>query len=201
MPGLSEEDWTEEQRERARRNREKALALQAQKRKEREDAAAAAASAESKRAKTTNGKASTTTSNNIHTNDNDNNNNNRNKNRSETKQKEEKQQQQQQQPAADDDDLPLEDFEIGASEFVTQTEAQKVYLLPMGTLRVCRYVEKENPRNQQFQPMKLYHRAEIRRRARDRWGGIPGLQRERTRRQDEQFERDLRKTKNIFGPK
>jgi len=199
MPGLSEEDWTEEQRERARRNREKALALQAQKRKEREDAAAA--SAESKRAKTTNGKASTTTSNNIHTNDNDNNNNNRNKNRSETKQKEEKQQQQQQPATAEDDDLPLEDFEIGASEFVTQTEAQKVYLLPMGTLRVCRYVEKENPRNRQFQPMKLYHRAEIRRRARDRWGGIPGLQRERTRRQDEQFERDLRKTKNIFGPK
>jgi len=200
MPGLSEEDWTEEQRERARRNREKALALQAQKRKEREDAAAA--SAESKRAKTTNGKASTTTSNNIHNNDNDdNNNNNRNKNRSETKQKEEKQQQQQQPATAEDDDLPLEDFEIGASEFVTQTEAQKVYLLPMGTLRVCRYVEKENPRNRQFQPMKLYHRAEIRRRARDRWGGIPGLQRERTRRQDEQFERDLRKTKNIFGPK
>ena len=38
-------------------------------------------------------------------------------------------------------DDALEDFEVGASPFVTQTEATQQYCLPAGTLAVCTVVE------------------------------------------------------------
>lgn len=96
------------------------------------------------------------------------------------------------------DDLELEDFEIGASDFVSKKEAMKVYLLPEGTLAVCQYEEKQNPHNKGFAPMKLYHRSEVRRRSRERFGGLEGLVKERRRREEKRFQKDLEQTKNIF---
>ena len=46
--------------------------------------------------------------------------------------------------------------------------------------------------------MKLYSRAEIRRRARERFGGLDGLIAERDRRAEEGFCKDLEKNKNLF---
>eukprot|EP00581_Thalassiosira_minuscula_P019294 CAMPEP_0183712012 /NCGR_PEP_ID=MMETSP0737-20130205/7301_1 /TAXON_ID=385413 /ORGANISM="Thalassiosira miniscula, Strain CCMP1093" /LENGTH=196 /DNA_ID=CAMNT_0025940587 /DNA_START=426 /DNA_END=1015 /DNA_ORIENTATION=- len=46
----------------------------------------------------------------------------------------------------DNDDSSLEDFERDASPYVSQTEAQRTYCLPKGTLDVCSYVERDNPR-------------------------------------------------------
>lgn len=94
--------------------------------------------------------------------------------------------------------LELEGFEEGASEFVTKQEATKMYCLPAGTLAVCGCIEKPNPRNTKFQPMKLYRRAELRRRARHRYGGLAGLQAERQKRIDKKFQKDLEATKDIF---
>lgn len=92
----------------------------------------------------------------------------------------------------------LEDFEIEASEFVTKTEAMKMYCLPEGTLAVCKHVEKENPKHPSWKPMKLYYRSEIRRRARKRYGGLEGLVNERLKRSEKRFRADLEKTKDIF---
>ncbi|KAL7563754.1 hypothetical protein ACA910_020440 [Epithemia clementina (nom. ined.)] len=97
-----------------------------------------------------------------------------------------------------DVDVELEDFEVGAPPFVTKNEAMKMYLLPEGTLAVCKYTEKQNPRHRGWTAMKLYDRVEIRRRARERWGGIRGLEKERQRREEKRFQNDLEKTKNIF---
>jgi XPA protein C-terminus len=97
-----------------------------------------------------------------------------------------------------DDDVELEDFEIGASDLVTKKEAMKVYLLPEGTLAVCPYVAKQNPHSKGFAPMKLYHRSEVRRRSRERFGGLEGLVKERRRREENRFQKDLEQTKNIF---
>merc|ERR1712127_1016029 len=69
----------------------------------------------------------------------------------------------------------LEDFELGASEYVSKREATDVYCLPKGTLAVCSFVEKKNPYNMGFTSMKLYNRADIRRLARERFGGLEGL--------------------------
>ncbi len=97
-----------------------------------------------------------------------------------------------------DEEIELEEFEIAASKFVTQREAKQVYCLPEGTLAVCSYVEKTNPRGKGFKPMKLYDRAEIRRRARERFGGLDGLIAERNRRAEERFRKDLERNKDLF---
>ena len=93
----------------------------------------------------------------------------------------------------------MEDFEIGASEFITKTEAMKTYCVPEGTLAVCYVEEKENPHHKSFKPMKLYRRSEIRERAHKRYGGIEGLKEERTKRQERRFAKDVEMAKSIFG--
>jgi hypothetical protein len=98
----------------------------------------------------------------------------------------------------EDDDVELEDFEVGASEFVSKKEAKETYCLPDGTLAVCAFVEKENPRNKAWAPLKLYNRAEIRRRARARFGGLQGLVEERRKREEKRFRKDLKTAKDIF---
>mmetsp|Transcript_6113 Transcript_6113/g.12255 ORF Transcript_6113/g.12255 Transcript_6113/m.12255 type:complete len:182 (+) Transcript_6113:273-818(+) len=95
-------------------------------------------------------------------------------------------------------ELELEEFEVGASEFVTKKEAMKMYLIPEGTLAICKFEEKPNPHNKKFQPMKLYDRAEIRRLSRERFGGLNGVIEERRKRQDKRFYKDLDETKNLF---
>jgi hypothetical protein len=93
----------------------------------------------------------------------------------------------------------LEDFEVDASPWVNKMEAMKVYCLPEGTLVVCAFEERENPRNKGWTPMKLYHRAEIRRRARERFGGLQGLVEERKKREERKFQKDFDKAKNMFA--
>lgn len=94
--------------------------------------------------------------------------------------------------------VQLEDFEVDASSHVTAAEAMKKYCLPQGTLDVCEYIEKDNPRNAKFSKMKLYLRSEIRRRARDRFGGLEGLQEERRKREMKRFQKDFEDVNNVF---
>jgi len=101
----------------------------------------------------------------------------------------------------DDDGMVLEDFEINATPLVTKKEAMSVYCLPQGTLDVCEFVEKENPRKKGWTPMKLFSRSEIRRRARNRFGGLEGLVEERKKREMNRLKRDLEETKNVFSAK
>lgn len=98
----------------------------------------------------------------------------------------------------DDDDVELEDFEVGASKYVTKSEASRQYCLPEGTLAVCRYEERDNPRGRGWAPMKLYRRVEVRRRARERWGGMEGLRKERERREQRRFEKDMEGVGQVF---
>mmetsp|Transcript_17357 Transcript_17357/g.34808 ORF Transcript_17357/g.34808 Transcript_17357/m.34808 type:complete len:191 (-) Transcript_17357:1109-1681(-) len=92
----------------------------------------------------------------------------------------------------------LEDWEVGASAHVTKEEAMRKYCLPQGTLAVCSYVEKPNPRNKGWTPMRLYERADIRRRARERFGGLEGLVEERRKRDRKRFANDMKETKDVF---
>ena len=99
----------------------------------------------------------------------------------------------------DEADVELEDFEVDASPWVSKKEAMKMYCLPEGTLAVCSYEERANPHHKGWTPMKLYARAEIRRRARDRWGGLQGLVEERKRREEKKFRKDFDKAKDVFS--
>ena len=97
------------------------------------------------------------------------------------------------------DEEILEDFEIGASPHVTKQEAMKKYCLPQGTLEVCTFIEKDNPRQPKWSKMKLYCRDEIRRRSRERFGGLAGLIEERRGREFKRFKRDFEE--DIFSKK
>lgn len=101
----------------------------------------------------------------------------------------------------DEDDIELEEFERGASQFVSKKQAMKMYCLPDGTLSVCAFVEKSNPKQSTWSAMKLFHRSEIRRRARERYGGLEGLKEERERRELKRFERDFKCAEDIFEKK
>ena len=164
---------SDEIKERMRVNREKALAIR---RRKMEEAAALAATtttkdSHSKGVDTTCGSSKSRSSNSIAT------------------------------VAEEEEDVELEEFEVGASPYVTKGEAMQMYCLPQGTLDVCSFMEKENPRNKKWNTMKLYHRSEIRRRARERHGGMDGLIQERNKRKRKQFERDLEQSKDIFKRK
>ena len=98
-------------------------------------------------------------------------------------------------------ELELEPFEQepGVSKFVTKAEAMRTYCLPEGTLQVCAFIERENPRNKKFKPMKLYDRDDIRKRAHGRFGGMAGLVEERKRREEKRFEKDFEKVKEALS--
>lgn len=96
------------------------------------------------------------------------------------------------------DDVSLEDFECNASAYITQTEAQRAYCVPLGTLAVCEFIEKDNPHNRGFSKMKLYLRSEVRRRSHKRFGGKEGLILEREKRLQKRFQKDLAEVKDAF---
>lgn len=174
---------TEEQKERIRKNRERALEIQ---KRRREELAAAATGAAAKEALSpAEGKPESSEAGPPH------------KKILLDEGKEDKSN-----PEAGDTNeeaLELEDFEVGASKYVTKKEAMKMYLLPEGTLNVCSFVEKPNPHHKGWQPMKLYDRAQVRRLARERFGGLEGLVEERRKRQEKRFQKDLDETKKLFA--
>jgi len=92
----------------------------------------------------------------------------------------------------------LEDFEIEASTHITKEQAMKMYCLPQSTIEMCSFVVKDNPKCNKFAPMKLYSRQEVRKRARDKYGGIQGLQKEREERQMKRLQRDLQSSQDLF---
>mmetsp|Transcript_7216 Transcript_7216/g.17595 ORF Transcript_7216/g.17595 Transcript_7216/m.17595 type:complete len:174 (-) Transcript_7216:189-710(-) len=97
-----------------------------------------------------------------------------------------------------DNNLPLEDFEKGAPDLISKKEAMTMYCLPEGSMAVCSYEEKKNPRNPLFNPMKLYRRSEIRYRAHKRYGGLEGLVKEREKRRKRKLEKDMEEARKIF---
>ena len=96
------------------------------------------------------------------------------------------------------DDVELEDFEVGASEWVSKKEAKEKYCLPEGTLAVCKFEERPNPHNKGWKPMKLYSRKEVRMYSRKRFGGLDGLIEERRKRQEKKYQKDLEQTKDLL---
>ncbi len=192
-PNKEDIELTEEQKERIRRNRERALEIRRRKQKEREEAAAAAAAA-SLKASQGNSTSSSTSKNNVT------NNNGNNASKSIIRSNEANISKQRGENTDEDGEqqIELEEFEIGASQYVTKQDAMKIYCLSLGTLAVCKFVEKDNPRQSKWSKMKLYHRSEIRRRARERFGGLDGLIEERNKREKKRFERDHQSAHDVF---
>jgi hypothetical protein len=166
---------TPEQRERIRKNRERALAIQKQRKaqttetQEQETLQKEENKEENKKRR------------------------NENNNDETTKQLDTKKQK-----VATTPTLPLEEFEVEASEWVNKKEAKEMYCLPEGTLAVCEVQEKENPIHKGWTPMKLYRRTELRKYAHKRWEGMEGLIAERNQRKEKRLAKDMKEAANIF---
>lgn len=91
-----------------------------------------------------------------------------------------------------------EEWELGASEWVSKKEAVSKYCLPEGTLAVCEVSEKDNPHHKGWTTMKLFRRSELRERAYKRYGGKDGLIRERNKREQRRLAKDMKEAENIF---
>ena len=164
---------TEEQKERIKKNRERALEIRRKKEEERKRAAASAASSAEKEQRTNETKKATKPDPSTTIIDSE----------------------------EEESDIELEDFEIDASKFVTKQEAMKMYCLPAGTLAVCKFIEKDNPRQSKWNKMKLYLRSEVRRKSRQRFHGLDGLIQERRRRENKRFEKDFESGHDVFRKK
>jgi DNA-repair protein complementing XP-A cells len=101
----------------------------------------------------------------------------------------------------EEEEIVLENFEIDASPYVTRQHAMDIYCLPQSTLNVCSFIEKENPMQRKWNKMKLYHRSEIRRHARERFGGLDNLVKERNRRTTKRDRKDLECGYEVFQKK
>lgn len=168
--------WTPELRERIRKNRERALQIQAERKRKLQ---------QEQTIKTQTQTPETT----------------RNKNEeTEEQQKKSKLQRRDttETEAADQEALDCEEWEVGLPEWVSKKEAVAKYCLPEGTLAVCEVSTKDNPHHKGWAPMKLYRRAELRKRAYKRHGGKEGLIEERTKREQKRLAKDLKSAENIF---
>ncbi|KAG5192111.1 hypothetical protein JKP88DRAFT_352052 [Tribonema minus] len=86
-----------------------------------------------------------------------------------------------------------------AYELMTKADVQKLFLLPEGTIRVLKYVERENPRNKGWTPMRLYLHKDARVWALKRWSTVEALEEERKRRDAKKWEESVKRTKGVFS--
>ena len=114
-------------------------------------------------------------------------------------------------------------------ELLTKSDVQARFLLPEGTIKVLKFVERDNPRHTAFKPMKLYllkevnmprssganhhytsspafalcvkRPTQVRERSYARFGSEEGLEEERCKREDKKWENSLKRTKHVLSSK
>ena len=79
------------------------------------------------------------------------------------------------------------------------TDAARTYLLPQATLKCLPTLERENPRQPTWTPMRLFLRRHLVEHAHRRWGDEAGLEAERKRRAAAKVKRDDAKAKDFFS--
>ncbi len=76
---------------------------------------------------------------------------------------------------------------------------QKEFLLPDDTISLFKSVDKPNPKNSMWRPMKLYLRKHAREKAYARFGGAEGLAQEKEKREQLKFSKQLKEAAEMFG--
>ena len=84
-------------------------------------------------------------------------------------------------------------------DLLNATDAAKTYLLPQATLKCLPTLERENPRQPTWTPMRLFLRRHLVEHANRRWGDEAGLEAERRRRAAAKVKRDDAKAKDFFS--
>ena len=84
-------------------------------------------------------------------------------------------------------------------DLLNATDAARTYLLPQATLKCLPTLERENPRQPTWTPMRLFLRRHLVEHANRRWGDEAGLEAERRRRAAAKVKRDDAKAKDFFS--
>ena len=84
-------------------------------------------------------------------------------------------------------------------DLLNATDAARTYLLPQATLKCLPTLERENPRQPTWTPMRLFLRRHLVDHANRRWGDEAGLEAERKRRAAAKVKRDDAKAKDFFS--
>jgi DNA repair protein len=77
-----------------------------------------------------------------------------------------------------------------AYEFINKSDAMSQYCLSEGSMKVMKFITRENPRQSSWTPMKLYIRKHVEAQALKRWGTWNELENEITRRKNEKNARE-----------
>ena len=83
-------------------------------------------------------------------------------------------------------------------DLLNATDAARTYLLPQATLKCLPTLERANPRQPTWTPMRLFLRRHLVEHAHRRWGDEAGLEAERKRRAAAKVKRDDAKAKDFF---
>ena len=84
-------------------------------------------------------------------------------------------------------------------DLLNATDAARTYLLPQATLKCLPTLERANPRQPTWTPMRLFLRRHLVEHANRRWGDADGLEAERKRRAAAKVKRDDAKAKVFFS--
>ena len=84
-------------------------------------------------------------------------------------------------------------------DLLNATDAARTYLLPQATLKCLPTLERANPRQPTWTPMRLFLRRHLVEHANRRWGDEAGLEAERKRRAAAKVKRDDAKAKDFFS--
>lgn len=82
---------------------------------------------------------------------------------------------------------------------ITRSESIATYLIPEESMKVLKFVSKDNPHNSGWIPMKLYLRKHVIALAIRRFGSMEALEEERQKRETAKFERHLVKTDDVLA--
>lgn len=89
--------------------------------------------------------------------------------------------------------------QCGDYELINKTEVASAYLITSDSISLMPYIEKTNPRNSNWVPMKMYLRKHARIKAIKRWGSADALLDEIDRRKKSKFEHDVDVVDDIFS--
>lgn len=76
-------------------------------------------------------------------------------------------------------------------ELINKSVVAAQFLIPQDSIKMMKFVTKNNPRNVMFAPMKLYLRKHAMEKSLKRWGDTDGLMKELDRREKDRFEQGL----------
>lgn len=84
-------------------------------------------------------------------------------------------------------------------ELINKADISAQYLLTDSTIRLMKFLGKDNPRNAHWAQMKLYLRKQAKQKSIARWGSEDELENQRNRRKTERFEKEFNKSDDFLG--